>query len=172
MSSLYELTEEYQTLIDMLEDPDVDEQTLADTLEGIKGELEAKAEGYIAVRNEIKAKSQVFKQEEQTWKAKREREENALKRLDKALFDSMVACGFDDKNGLDTGKHKLKIVNNGGVLPVIIDIKPEELPPVFQKVKIEPDNEAIRGMLEKDEEVRKQYPWAHLGERGRHLSIR
>lgn len=37
MSSLYELTDEYKVVEDILYDPEVDEQTVIDTLEAISG---------------------------------------------------------------------------------------------------------------------------------------
>ena len=46
MSTLYELTNDYLTLLDMAEDPDVEEDVLRDTMEGIEGEIEIKADGY------------------------------------------------------------------------------------------------------------------------------
>jgi hypothetical protein len=172
MSTLYELTGEYLALSDMLMDDEVDEQTVLDTLEAIKGELEIKAEGYIAVMKELEAREKTFDQEMRDWKHKKEVESNAKDRLKTALFNAMVATGHDDKTGLDTGKHVLKIIGNGGLQPLIIDIPAEELPPIFQKVTITADTEKIRGMLAKGEEVTKEYPWAHLEPRGRRLSIK
>ncbi len=43
MSTLYELTDEYRQLLEMLEDPDEDPEVIRDTMEGISGELEDKA---------------------------------------------------------------------------------------------------------------------------------
>ena len=37
---LYELTEQYKTLEDMVYDPAVDPETLKDTMEGLWGEIE------------------------------------------------------------------------------------------------------------------------------------
>ena len=43
MASLYELTDDYLALLEMAEDPDMDEQALKDTMEGIEGVIEIKA---------------------------------------------------------------------------------------------------------------------------------
>ena len=43
MESLYELTEQYAAVRDMLFDEDVDEQVINDTLESIEGAIEVKA---------------------------------------------------------------------------------------------------------------------------------
>ena len=55
MSTLYELTNDYLTLLDMAEDPDIDEQALIDTMEGIEGEIEIKADGYARVMKQLEA---------------------------------------------------------------------------------------------------------------------
>ena len=47
--TLYELTNDYMNLLELAEDPDIDEQAFLDTLEGIDGALEDKAEGYAKV---------------------------------------------------------------------------------------------------------------------------
>lgn len=44
MATLYELTEEYRQLLEMMEDDTVDPEVLQDTLEGVDGEIEAKAD--------------------------------------------------------------------------------------------------------------------------------
>ena len=49
VSTLYELTDDYLALLEMAEDPDIDEQALKDTMEGIEGALEIKAEGYAKI---------------------------------------------------------------------------------------------------------------------------
>ena len=55
MSSLYDLTEQFQELLSMALDPDVDEQALADTMEGIECEIEEKADGYAKVIKSMEA---------------------------------------------------------------------------------------------------------------------
>ena len=52
---LYELTEQYEMLQEMMYDPEVDEQVLHDTLEAIWGEIEEKADGYAKIIFGVKA---------------------------------------------------------------------------------------------------------------------
>lgn len=54
MATLYELTEEYQRLLDMAEDPECDLEVFKDTLEGLDYEIEEKADGYAKVMQELK----------------------------------------------------------------------------------------------------------------------
>ena len=49
MANLYEITQDYMTILAMMEDPELDPQTLADTMEAVEGELEVKAENYAKV---------------------------------------------------------------------------------------------------------------------------
>ena len=49
--TLYELTEQYQQLVDMA--ADAEPEVLADTLEGIEGEIEDKADNYAKVIRSI-----------------------------------------------------------------------------------------------------------------------
>ena len=49
MATLYELTEEYRQLLEMMEDDSVDPEVLQDTLEGVDGEIEAKADNWASL---------------------------------------------------------------------------------------------------------------------------
>ncbi|MCI8659704.1 MAG: hypothetical protein HFG54_05600, partial [Lachnospiraceae bacterium] len=60
--SLYELTESYQILMDMVYDPEVDEQTVQDTMEGLWGEIEDKADGYAKILTGMKADMEALKE--------------------------------------------------------------------------------------------------------------
>ena len=49
MANLYELTGDFLTLMDMLEDEECDEQCIMDTLESVEYEIEEKADGYAKI---------------------------------------------------------------------------------------------------------------------------
>lgn len=53
MSTLYELTADWLALMEMAEDPDIEEDVFMDTLEGIEGEIEDKADGYAKVIRQL-----------------------------------------------------------------------------------------------------------------------
>ena len=53
MSKLYELAEEYNELLEMMEDDSVDMEVLRDTLEGVEGEIEIKAENLAKIIKEL-----------------------------------------------------------------------------------------------------------------------
>lgn len=46
MATLYELTNDWLMLMEMAEDPDIEEDVFMDTLEGLDGAIEDKADGY------------------------------------------------------------------------------------------------------------------------------
>lgn len=49
MANIYELTNDWQTVYQMIDDEEVPEDVLIDTLESIEGEIEYKADGYAMV---------------------------------------------------------------------------------------------------------------------------
>jgi len=69
---------------------------------------------------------------------------------------------------LETDSYKLSMATNGGLLPLIFSVPPEEIPDEFIEFIRKPMNPMIRDLLEGGEKL----PFAVLGERGRHLRIR
>lgn len=167
MATLYELTGEYEQVINMLYDPDVDEQVIFDTMEGIEAAFEDKADGYAMIRSTILADVAAMKEEENRLSNRRKAAENRIKRLMGCLEDAMR---FTGKTKFKTALFSFGIQKNGGKQPVSIDTNdvldiPEEFlipqPPV-------PDKDKIRAYLEKNGPT----PWAHLEPRGESLRIR
>ena len=62
-SSLYELTTQYQLLLELAEDPDTDITVFQDTMEGLEGEIEEKAENYGRVIRELEGHAALIKSE-------------------------------------------------------------------------------------------------------------
>lgn len=162
--TLFDLTGEYLQALDVLTDPEIDEQVVSDTLEGLLGAIEVKSEGYIAVLNRLDMELTACKKHEQEWKARKQIRENAIKRLKKALTDTMVAI---DKTEIAAGDVKIKLVNNGGLLPLIVD-EDAEIPDRFKKIIYETDNTLIRKALDSGEDL----PFARYGERGKGIRIK
>ena len=93
MSSLYELTAEYQALLMMAEEEDTDEQAILDTMEGLEGEIEDKAQGYACVMRQISADIEAVKAEIDRLKKRKETMENNITNMKKVLQYSMEAVG-------------------------------------------------------------------------------
>lgn len=169
MSSLYELTAEHRYMLSLLSDPDADEQAVLDTLEGIEGEIEVKAEGYVKVLRHLEADSKAYMEEADRLAKKAEVTNNRIKRLKDALAMAMIATGHDDKEGIKAGLFRIKLVGNGGVRPLIID---GNVPDKYVKMVPQNDSKAIREHLEELEKAGLECAWAHLEERGKHISIK
>ena len=60
---LYELTEQYEEVINLLYDGETDEQTILDTLESIEGEIEDKADNYARIIKNLTAEAEMVKAE-------------------------------------------------------------------------------------------------------------
>ncbi len=163
--SLYELTESYQILMDMVYDPEVDEQTVRDTMEGLWGEIEDKADGYAKILMGMKADMETLKEEELRLNARRKALETRSQWLKDNLEANMRAIG---KTKFKTALFSFNIQKNGGLQPLVIDGLIDDIPGRFliQQAPI-PNNEAIRKLLEE-----KQVDWAHLEPRGESLRIR
>ena len=165
MSSLYELTDEYKVVEDMLYDPEVEDQIILDTLEGIDGEIEVKADNYAKLIKEIAADAEKLKAEEERLSLRRRSLENRAKSLKDTLQANLEFIG---KTKFKTVFFSFSIAQNGGKQPLTItenigDIPGKYLipqPPV-------PDKEAIRKLLEE-----KEVEWARLEPRGKSLRIR
>jgi hypothetical protein len=90
---------------------------------------------------------------------------NAVKRLKdrlQAFFES------HDIRKVETPRFRVSLAANGGKLPVVLDCPEENVPEDYTKVRVEVDKTAIREAIE----AGRVLDFAHLGERGRHLSIR
>ena len=159
MATLYEITGEYTALLDYADDPEY-EQTFIDTLESVKGELDVKAEQYAAIIKEIDAETKKFDAEIERLTQRRDVMKANVKRMKERLMGAMKTMGVPE---IKTDHFKLKIVNNGGLQPLVVD---GDVPQNMTKVTVAPDNDKIREYL-KDNEC----TWAHLEPRGQHLRI-
>ena len=93
MNTLYQLTADYLNLLEMAEDPDIDEQAFMDTLDGIEGAIEVKAEGYAKVMRQLEADAAACDAESKRLKNKAKTIDNNIKRMKQALQYAMVATG-------------------------------------------------------------------------------
>lgn len=91
--TLYELTEEYRQLLDMVEDPDVDPQTLADTMDAVEAELEDKADAYAVIIRQLTGDIETIKSEIERLSARKVALANNIDRLKQNLQYSMEMTG-------------------------------------------------------------------------------
>jgi chromosome segregation ATPase len=164
--TLYELTGEFQELLRMAEDPEVDELTLQDTLEAVNMEIEDKADAYAKVMQELDADAEKISKEIDRLTKIENTIENNKTRIKTQLKSSMEACG---KTKFKTDLFSFNIAKNGGKAPLSIDVDVDELPDDMCRLERKPDTQAIREYVEKNGG---QVPFAHLCERGTSLRIK
>lgn len=165
MSTLYQLQGEYLQLLEMLEDPEIDEQVVLDTLEGIDYELEIKAENYAKIIKELEGNIETIKTEQKRLADKRSKQEANIQRLKDNLQAAMVATG---KTKFKTDLFSFNIQKNGGAAPVIMDVETADLPDELVIYTEKPNLKAIGELLKSDPECK----YAHYGERGESLRIK
>ena len=93
VSTLYELTGEYLTLLEMMEDPEEDPQAVADTMEMIQGELADRADGYGKVMMQLKADSMSLQNEIERLTARKKALDANLDKVKAAMQKAMTATG-------------------------------------------------------------------------------
>ena len=91
--TLYELTSDYMNLLELAEDPDIDEQAFMDTLEGIDGALEDKAEGYAKVIRTLEGDAAACDAESKRLRNKKQAIERNIDRMKTALQYAMETTG-------------------------------------------------------------------------------
>ena len=117
MSSLYELTEQYEGIRMMLYDGETDEQTILDTLESIDAEIEEKADNYAKIIQDMKSSIEILKAEEERLKTRRKRLEARENLLKTRLEENMRFIG---KTSFKTALFSFNIQSNGGLQPLEI----------------------------------------------------
>lgn len=98
MSKLYELTEQYSKLWDMVND-EADMEALQDTMEGLEGEITDKAESIAKLMKSIEADEQAIKAEEERLYARRKALENRRTSIKEYLQQQLIRAGIDKVKG-------------------------------------------------------------------------
>lgn len=165
MATIYQITNDYLQLMQMMEDPELDPQTLADTMEGIEGELEDKADNYARVMKNMEADLNGIKAEIERLSTRKKTIENNIKRMKEALQFSMETTG---KTKFKTELFSFEIRKNA---PAVIMDEPyiENVPERFLKYS-EPtiNRSAIKEAIQNGEDLE---GLAHL-EQSKSLTIK
>lgn len=165
MSSLFDIVGEFNELYEMAtSEEEQAEQVFIDTLDSLKGELIEKAAGYVAVMNRLEMEADKADEISKRYNAIKKARQNALARMKDAC---MWACENLGVTEIDAGDMTIKVKNNGGQLPLIIE-EGKEIPQNLCKVTIEPDKALIREYLKDHPECE----FAHIGERGKHIEVK
>lgn len=155
------------------------DQAILDTVDEETGEIldidrlnALEMERNIKIRNvglwykQVKADVKALKDEEDSFKKRRQAAENKLEGIKNWLEFALGGETFETEDKAIT----IKTVKNGGLMPILFneDVKPEDVPEEFTKIEYSYDNDAIRKALDAGERL----GFAKYGERGTHLSIK
>lgn len=166
MAKLYELTQEYMELQEMMEDINEDnEQVIKDTFEGVSGEYDIKIESCCKIIKNLEAEKDAIKNECQRLSDKKKSIEGRIDYIKSMVKESMEVLELKAAGG---DILKAKIQKNGGKAPIILDVDENDIPEDFQKVTYTVDKEKIRQTIEEGGPL----DFAHIGERGESLRIK
>jgi hypothetical protein len=160
--TLYDLTGEYMELLAMMEDPDVDPEVLQDTMEAIGGEIEDKAEAYAVIIGELTTKAAQIEMEIRRLEGWVDSLKGNADRMKNRLMTSMTDLGMKK---IETEHYRISVSGNGGKQPLRLT---GDVPEEYMCMKPEIDTKKIRAALEDGLAL----DFAHLGERGTHLTIK
>jgi hypothetical protein len=163
---LYELTGEWLSLMEMADDPELDEQAFQDTTEALEGDIDEKVENICKMIKNMEADADALKAEEKRLAARRKTLEGRIAFFKKYIYECMKAMGKVEAGGLI----KAKIAKNGSVLPLVFKegADPKDAPEAFVKVEYSFNNEAIRKALNDGTDL----GFVEYGERGEGVRIK
>lgn len=98
MASIYELTGDFLTLYNLMEEGEIPEDVLAGALETTREELAIKVEGYCKWLKNLEADAEGLKKEEDRLSARRKTIENTIKNAKKAMTDALSVALKDEKD--------------------------------------------------------------------------
>ncbi|MGM0260508.1 siphovirus Gp157 family protein [Enterococcus sp. AZ102] len=135
--SIYELTERFNKVAEMLIDEDCD-QSVIDTLESLDMAIEEKADNYARLIRNQKSTSKGISEEIKRLQQRKKFVDNSVERMEKGLYNSMVSIG---KTKFKTDLFSFNIQKN----PPKLEYESEELVPKdFKKIKVEIDKTALK----------------------------
>lgn len=143
---LYELTETWAAIQDMIETADTDDEQIIAALENIDAAIEEKAENYAKIIYSMKGEAEAIKTEEKRLATKRQSLENRAKWLQKNLEEAMIATG---KTKFKTNLFVFSVQKNA---PSLDEFDEEDVPEEFWKVIRSIDRSALLKAV-KDGEV-------------------
>lgn len=170
MASIYDLTGEFLTIWNLMEEGEIADEVLAEVFDCTREELAIKLEGYCKFLKNIDSDMAGLDAEIKRLQARKKALQNTKERAKEAMKAAMNAAG---ENKIPAGTFKLSIANNP---PKLIIDEPyiENIPDEF-KTTPEPvaDAEKIKDILQNgtDEQKAKLEGIAHI-EIGTHLNIR
>jgi hypothetical protein len=147
-------------------DPKVQEAVSAWFAE-LDADLKGKVDDYAALITMLDARAEVRAREAERLSRRAKIDAASAQFLKDRLRGELEARGIQK---VETDRYRVSVAANGGKLPLVIDDELSLAAPYWREVPAykEIDRDAVRQALERGEAV----AGAHMGERGRRLSIR
>ena len=175
MSTLYELSDQFQSLCNILESLEdeqipVELQREVESLLAQKDETQAqlysKIDNYISLIKHLEMFAEMREKEAKRMAELAKRDRNKVDFLKKQLLNHFESTG---QSKVKTWKYSVGL-RKASQAPLHLKGSVEELPDEFKKVIVEPDKKALRDAIKSSVEGIDQY--AELGDRSSYLSIR
>lgn len=165
--TLYELNVQFQTILEIAEDDELDPELIAGTLECVEGDIEDKLDSYGIVMNELYMDIEKITVEIKRLTDAKKRISDNIDRMKAAVKASMELMG---KKKVQCNHFTWQIQKNGGKAPLIIDegFPVVSMPDKYQDWDVKVDKVALR----EDLEAGVVLPYARLGERGESLRLK
>ena len=93
MAKLYELTEQYNNLMELIENPDIPQDMLVESLNTINDELDTKLENIAKIIKSIEVDTKGLKEEEKRLANRRKAKENKISNLKEYVEGAMRSTG-------------------------------------------------------------------------------
>lgn len=101
---LYEIANDYLTLVQAVEDEEIPEEAIHDTLESIEGEIEEKADNIACLLKELDADCAAIRAEELKLAARRKTKERLYERIKQYLSEELLRIGMAK---VETARNKI-----------------------------------------------------------------
>lgn len=174
MATLYELTDDFMSVLQMLEDEDCDKQCVLDTLESLEYDIEDKADGYAKIIKTLKYNIDAVDAEIKRLTERKKALDNKINWLKSNLENTMRIIG---KMKFSTDLFSFNIQKNGGKRKLVIDVPIDDVPEMYRiKQPDAVDGEKVREYLKQEglegADGSLNCDWCHLEPQGESLRIR
>ena len=132
MASLYEISENYKSLLQAIEDGEIPTEAISDTLESAEGEFTEKVDNTACFIKNLSAESDALDAEIKKLQERKKAKDLKISSFKKYLFDALLMAGYKPYNKETDGKNKhnkFETVRNAitvGLNPVSVRIDDEE----------------------------------------------
>lgn len=111
MRTLYDITDEYKELLDLLQTTDADDEVIQTTIEstGLKDDFRNKVDSYLYVIDELEAISERIREEEKRLAERRRMQERNARKMKETLTDTMELLEIQKEK---TDRYTLWVQNN------------------------------------------------------------